>query len=427
MKKFNKGMVITSTIAAAIAAMTLAGCGNKAVEVTKAETAKAVQAAANTAVAENAVKANEITAENKVETKKEETKPTTTKKDTKKDTKKKSDKKKASKKTKKSEKTDNTGAAATAKVTVQPTVVIPQQTTQQAQPAKQTQTQQQTKAPETKAPVVIPEEVYPVWVEGDMFAGTYAEEIAGRGTMEITRYSDGTYSVQVDWSSSAFEKCSWNFSGEIDGRGAMNYTNCRKTIVAFDENGNFACDSYGYMTPYTVYTKGSGYIKFLDEGILEWHDDMGDILPETTFVTCKQSYNTKADEIGTAGSNYYANERTWEATGDLYEVNGRRISIEIEKANGFDNAYNCTVRMSGSAFDSEVYSFLAYYDSELDELVYDRGAKSFVSYNSDGNVAEHYIIDEGHFGSISYTGAAGIRWIDCDGSSYVFMHDITCA
>ena len=106
MKKFNKGMVITSTLAAAIAAMTLAGCGNKAVEVTKAETAKAVQAAANTAVAENAVKANEITAENKVETKKEETKPTTTKKDTKKDTKKKSDKKKASKKTKKSEKTD---------------------------------------------------------------------------------------------------------------------------------------------------------------------------------------------------------------------------------------------------------------------------------------------------------------------------------
>ena len=424
MKKFNKGMVITSTIAAAIAAMTLAGCGNKAAEVTKAETAKAVQAAANTAVAENDVKAVGFTSENKVETKKEETKPTTTKKDTKK----KSDKKKASKKSKKSEKTDNTGAAATAKVTVQPTVVIPQQTTQQAQPAKQTQTQpKQTKAPETKAPVVIPEEVYPVWVEGDMYAGTYAEEIAGRGNMEITRNSDGTYSVQVDWSSSAFEKCSWNFSGEIDGRGAMNYTNCRKTIVAFDENGNFACDSYGYMTPYTVYTKGSGYIKFLDEGILEWHDDMGDVPTGTTFVTCKQSYNTKADEVGTAGSNYYANERVWEATGDLYEVNGRRISIEIEKANGFDNAYNCTVRMSGSAFDSEVYGFLAYYDSELDELVYDRGARSYVSYNSDGNVAEHYIIDEGHFGSISYTGAAGIRWIDCDGSSYVFMHDITCA
>jgi hypothetical protein len=123
---------------------------------------------------------------------------------------------------------------------------------------------------------------------------------------------------------------------------------------------------------------------------------MGDVPFGTTFVTCKQSYNTKADEIGTAGSNYYANEREWEATGDLYEVNGRRIFIEIKKANGFDNAYNCTVRMSESAFDSEVYGFLAYYDSETDTLVYDRGAKSFVSYDSNG-------------------------------SSYVFMHDITCA
>ena len=128
--------------------------------------------------------------------------------------------------------------------------------------------------------------------------------------MEITRNSDGTYSVQVDWSSSAAEKDIWNFSGEFDGRGVLRYTNCRKTSVAFDENGNYACDSYGYMTPYTVYTMGSGYIEFKDEGILEWHDDMGDVPFGTTFVTCKQSYNTKADEVGTAGSNYYMYENT---------------------------------------------------------------------------------------------------------------------
>ncbi len=146
---------------------------------------------------------------------------------------------------------------------------------------------------------------------------------------------------------------------------------------------------------------------------------------KTTTVTCKQPYSTKADEVGTAGSNYYANECKWEATGELYEVTGKRIKIEITESDMGDDLYDVVVTASGSAFDSEVYGFLAHYEN--DTLVYDRGAKSFVSYNSDGSVVENYIIDEGHSGTISYTGAAGIRWTDSDGSSYVFMHDITFA
>ena len=275
MKKFNKGMVIT--MATMIAAAALASCGNSAAEITKNESAKAVQTAANTAAAENTAKA----AENKTETKKAETTAA-----------KKSSKKKSSKKTteKAAEK-----PAETAQKNVQP-----------AQTKKAAEVPASTQAPA----VTIPDEVYPVWVEGDMYAGTYAEEIAGRGMMDITRNSDGTYSVEVNWSSSAFEKNIWNFSGEFDGRAVLRYTNCRMTTVAFDENGNYACDSKGLMTPYTTYTMGSGYIEFKDEGVLEWHDDMGDIIPGTTFAACKQPYNTKADEIGTAGSNYYANENT---------------------------------------------------------------------------------------------------------------------
>lgn len=228
MKKFGKGMVITSTIAAALAAVTLAGCGNKTADVTKAETTKAVQASASTAVAEKEVKANEITADVKVETKQ-------------------------------------------------------------------------------------------------------------------------SYNTKAD----------------------------------------------------EVGTAGSNY-----------YDNMG---------------GSKSDEVGTAGSNYYANERTWEVTGELYEVTGKRLRIDISESNMGDGLFDVVVTASGSAFDSEVYGFLAHYDNETDTLVYDRGAKSCVSYNDDGTIAENYIIDEGHSGSISYTGAAGIRWEDSDGSSYVFMHDITFA
>ena len=291
MKKFNKGMVITSTVAAALAALTFAGCGNTASEIAPktapVNTANAVQAVKN----EEAAKTTAAAKAEAGEAKTAET--TTTTAAAKKDSKKKSDnKKKSSKKTteKAAEK-----PAETAQKNVQP-----------AQTKKAAEVPASTQAPA----VTIPDEVYPVWVEGDMYAGTYAEEIAGRGMMDITRNSDGTYSVEVNWSSSAFEKNIWNFSGEFDGRAVLRYTNCRMTTLAFDENGNYACDSKGLMTPYTTYTMGSGYIEFKDEGVLEWHDDMGDIIPGTTFVACKQPYNTKADEIGTAGSNYYANENT---------------------------------------------------------------------------------------------------------------------
>ena len=422
MKKFNKGMVITSTVAAALAALTFAGCGNTASEIAPknapVNTANAVQAVKN----EEAAKTTAAAKAEAGEAKNAETTATTAA--AKKDSKKKSDnKKKSSKKTteKAAEK-----PAETAQKNVQP-----------AQTKKAAEVPASTQAPA----VTIPDEVYPVWVEGDMYAGTYAEEIAGRGMMDITRNSDGTYSVEVNWSSSAFEKNIWNFSGEFDGRAVLRYTNCRMTTVAFNENGNYACDSKGLMTPYTTYTMGSGYIEFKDEGVLEWHDDMGDIIPGTTFIACKKPYNTKADEIGTAGSNYYANENTkadevgtagsdyynydWEAEGTFYEVTGSRMRLEISKSNMGEGLYNCTVICSGSAFDCETYGFLARYEN--DTLVYDRGARNYTSYDSNGNVVENYIIDEGHFGTITYTGAAGLRWTDSDGSSYVFMNDITCA
>ena len=310
MKKFNKGMVITSTAAAALAALTFAGCGSTANEMFPAKT---------TASAAQAVK-NEEAAKPVTAVKAEAAEAATTGKAAEKTAAKKNNKKSNKKK-----------AADTAQKNTQPAVIVP---TAQVQPA---QTQ---KAAEVPA-VTIPDDVYPVWVEGDVYAGTYAEEIAGRGAMDITRNSDGTYSVEVNWSSSAFEKNIWNFSGEFNGRGVMYYTNCRKTTVAFDENGNYAYDSNGLMTPYTTYTMGSGYIEFKDEGVLEWHDDMGDIIPGTKFIACK-AYNTKADEVGTAGSCYYENEHTKAdevgTAGSCYYENEHTKADEVGTAGS--NYYN---------------------------------------------------------------------------------------
>ena len=407
MKKFNKGMVITSTVAAALAALTFAGCGSTEIAPKAAPTnsASAVQAvkneeAAMPAAAVNAEAAGEKTAE------------TTT---AKKSSKKKSKKKKA----KAAEKT-----AEPAQQTVQPVVIVP---TVQVQPAVQSvQTQpvaqpavQPQKADEapanTQAPAaVVPADVYPVWVEGDVYAGSYYEETAGRGMMDITRNSDGTYSVEVNWSSSAAEKNIWNFTGEFNGRGLMNYTNCRKTNAAYDANGN--------GTFCTIYTMGSGYIEFKDEGVLEWHDDMGDILPGTRFVS-KTAYNkadvtnTKANETATAGSNYVDETPAAELpTGWFKDGNGSGTIMNITK-NG--DSYKFVVSYpdeKGTCYHT--YSFSG--KLENGKVSYSGGQQDDLVYNADNSVKSAKFVSNDHNGQIEQTNT-GIVWHDSYGPHFVFV------
>jgi hypothetical protein len=275
----------------------------------------------------------------------------------------------------------------------------------------------------TQAPAsAVPEEVSPAWISGDVYAGSYVEETAGRGMMDITRNSDGTYSVEVNWASNASEKNIWNFTGEFNGRGVMNYTNCRKTTVAYNADGSYACDSYGLMTPYTTYTMGSGYIEFKDEGVLEWHDDMGDILPGTRFVS-KTAYskaaetNTKANEIGTAGSNYIENETAAELpVGWFYDGNGSGTVMNITK-NG--SSYNFVVSMpdeKGTCYHT--YSFSGKFENG--KVSYAAGQQDDLVYNADGSVKSAKFISNDHKGQVKMSNT-GIVWDDSYGPNFVFI------
>ena len=410
MKKFNKGMVITSTVAAALAALTFACCGSTEIVPKTAPTndANAVQAVKN----EEAAKP--VTAV-RVEAGEEKTAETTA---AKKDSEKKSKKKKSKKAAEKT--------AETAQQTVQPVVIVPTVQVQpvQVQPAAQTQPAAAVPAPvNTQTPAaVVSADVSPVWVEGDVYAGSYYEETAGRGMMDITRNSDGTYSVEVNWSSSASEKNIWNFSGEFDGRGVLRYTNCRKTTVAFDANGNYSCDSYGLMTPYTVYSAGSGYIEFKDEGILEWHDDMGDILPGTRFAS-KTAYNkanaadTKTNEAGTAGSNYVDETPATELpTGWFKDGNGSGTIMNIAK-NG--DSYKFVVSMpdeKGTCYHT--YSFSG--KLENGKVIYTAGQQDDLVYNADTTVKSAKFVSNDHKGQVEQTNT-GIVWHDSYGPNFVFI------
>ena len=404
MKKFNKGIMITSTVAAALAALTLAGCGSTEIA------PKAVPANASAVQAVQAVKNDEVAKVAEVKTAQENTEETTT---AKKDSKKKSKKKKSKKNAEKNTETQQN---------VQHVVVVPVE----VQPIAQVQPAQPTAVTpaNTQAPAaVVPADVYPVWVEGDVYAGSYYEQTAGRGMMDITRNSDGTYSVEVNWSSSAAEKNIWNFSGEFNGRGLMNYTNCRKTSATYDANGN--------MTPCTIYSAGSGYIEFKDEGVLEWHDDMGDILPGTTFVskTAYSKTNTKANEVATAGSNYnesmggyagcnYVEETTATElpTGRFYDGNGSGSIMSIAK-NG--NSYSFIVSYPderGTCYHT--YSFSG--KLENGKVSYTAGQQDDIVYNADGSVKSAKFVSNDHKGSVRVSNT-GIVWEDSYGPHFVFI------
>jgi hypothetical protein len=115
----------------------------------------------------------------------------------------------------------------------------------------------------------------------DVYAGTYIEEIAGRGVITVTRGEDITYHVSIRWSGSAYDYSVWEFSGEFNGRGVLHYTDCVKT--------HYEYTSEDAETPETetVYTDGTGYLKMSEEGTktgVIWSDDKEDAAADCFFV-----------------------------------------------------------------------------------------------------------------------------------------------
>ena len=104
-------------------------------------------------------------------------------------------------------------------------------------------------------------------------SGTFADSIAGRGTIEITG-TPALYTVSVRWPNSAFAFSSWSFAGVFDANGVMRYTNAVKTVATFDDNGMESID--------TVYTNGAGTLTYFPSSdTLFWDDGHG---TDGTFV-----------------------------------------------------------------------------------------------------------------------------------------------
>jgi hypothetical protein len=124
-------------------------------------------------------------------------------------------------------------------------------------------------APEGEVDVVLDEGI-------EKYEGSWHEEIAGRGSMEIGPMGDGKYYIEVNWGSSAFEMAAWRFTALYDYEsGNLTYDDGSYQVITFDESGNE-----------TVTDEKSvhGVLHLNDEGKIEWTDSAYDSDEPSVFI-----------------------------------------------------------------------------------------------------------------------------------------------
>lgn len=113
----------------------------------------------------------------------------------------------------------------------------------------------------------------------DVFAGTYSEQYAHRGVITVTNNGDNTYMVHIHWAGSALESAEWDFTGEFNGRQVLYYTDCMKTHIIYNQDGE--------RTEEIEYTNGTGHLQIAEEGTktgLVWVDDVENAAEDAFFI-----------------------------------------------------------------------------------------------------------------------------------------------
>ena len=116
--------------------------------------------------------------------------------------------------------------------------------------------------------------------EAPDFAGSYYEEIAGRGMIDIESTGDNTYAVSIHWGASAFESANWEMTATYsESTGLLEYTDRTYTIITFEDDE--------YYTEDVKYTDGAGEFWFTEDGKLGWksaNSDVDSIDGESVFL-----------------------------------------------------------------------------------------------------------------------------------------------
>ena len=117
--------------------------------------------------------------------------------------------------------------------------------------------------------------------KADDFVGTWAEKIAGRGTIAIEKGAEeGVYNVTIDWSSSAVEHSHWEMTAKADGGSVLRYEDCKHSIHTFKSETEEVVEN--------KYENGTGAFRLNSAFEIMWQDDVDHAGDDIVFISAKE-------------------------------------------------------------------------------------------------------------------------------------------
>ena len=105
------------------------------------------------------------------------------------------------------------------------------------------------------------------------FSGRWAEEIAGRGLVEIGYPGDNGMHVEISWSSSAWQLARWQMTARVYSDDVLTYADGHCWVENYDNNGVYTVTDESFGATGTFYMR---------DGKLHWHNDQTG--EDSTFI-----------------------------------------------------------------------------------------------------------------------------------------------
>lgn len=112
----------------------------------------------------------------------------------------------------------------------------------------------------------------------DDLVGRWAEKIAGRGLITITKTSEGNYHVLIDWPGSAFERSIWEMTATpAEEGGALKYEDAKHYVRTFTSDSEY--------TDELIYENGSGLFYLNSANEIMWEDHVDHAGENCVFIS----------------------------------------------------------------------------------------------------------------------------------------------
>ena len=112
----------------------------------------------------------------------------------------------------------------------------------------------------------------------DRFCGDWHEQIAGRGTVTISKsLAPGKAMIEASWPESAAVRDEWKMIATLDGEGRLAYKNGTREVIESDEEGDSWTADFS--------DEESGWFYFNDAGALCWHNESMQDAEDSVFLS----------------------------------------------------------------------------------------------------------------------------------------------